>query len=59
MAKSLTTGTPAKLILKFALPLLAGNLFQQIYNMADTLIVGRTLGVHALAAVGSTAASCF
>ncbi|SBV90530.1 conserved membrane hypothetical protein [uncultured delta proteobacterium] len=59
MAKSLTTGTPAKLILKFALPLLAGNLFQQIYNMADTLIVGRTLGVHALGSVGSTGSLMF
>ncbi|MCC8194454.1 MAG: MATE family efflux transporter [Deltaproteobacteria bacterium] len=59
MAKSLTTGTPAILILKFALPLLAGNLFQQIYNMADTLIVGRTLGVHVLASVGSTGSLMF
>ena len=59
MAKSLTTGTPAALILKFALPLLAGNLFQQIYNMADTVIVGRTLGVHALASVGGTGSLMF
>ncbi len=59
MAKSLTSGTPAKLILKFALPLLVGNLFQQIYNMADTLIVGRTIGVHALASVGSTGSLMF
>ncbi len=59
MAKSLTAGSPAKLIFKFALPLLAGNLFQQLYNMADTLIVGRTLGVHALASVGSTGSLMF
>lgn len=59
MAKSLTQGSPAKLILGFALPLFIGNLFQQIYNIADTLIVGRTIGVNALAAVGGTGAVVF
>ena len=54
MAKVLTKGSPAKLIFLFSLPLIAGNLFQQFYSMADTLIVGRTLGVNALAAVGCT-----
>ncbi|MDR2104103.1 MAG: MATE family efflux transporter, partial [Treponema sp.] len=54
MTKNLTVGNPGLLILSFAVPLLIGNLFQQFYNMADTLIVGRTLGVRALAAVGCT-----
>ncbi|MDL2323762.1 MATE family efflux transporter [Ruminococcaceae bacterium OttesenSCG-928-A16] len=47
-------GPPLKQILLFALPLLLGNVFQQFYNMADTFIVGRTIGVQALAAVGCT-----
>lgn len=59
MAKNLTQGSPAKLIFFFALPLFIGNLFQQIYNMADTLIVGRTIGVTALAGVGSTGSLLF
>lgn len=59
MAKVLTKGSPAKLIFLFSLPLIAGNLFQQFYSMADTLIVGRTLGVNALAAVGCTGSSTF
>ncbi|MDR2793219.1 MAG: MATE family efflux transporter [Treponema sp.] len=54
MTKNLTVGNPALLIVGFTVPLLIGNLFQQFYNMADTLIVGRTIGIHALAAVGST-----
>ena len=54
MTKDMTRGNPAKMIILFTLPLLLGNLFQQFYNMADTFIVGRTIGVHALAAVGST-----
>ncbi|MDY5584281.1 MAG: MATE family efflux transporter [Arcanobacterium sp.] len=53
MAKKLTEGHEGKLILFFMLPLLLGNLFQQLYNMADTFIVGRYLGADALAAVGS------
>ena len=52
--KSLTTGSPTKLIIGFALPLLVGMLFQQFYSLVDTIIVGKTLGVDALAAVGST-----
>lgn len=52
MTKTLTQGSPAKLILLFTIPLLIGNLFQQFYNMADALIVGRTMDVNALAAVG-------
>lgn len=57
--KDMTTGNPTKLILGFALPLYIGNLFQQLYNLVDTLIVGRTLGVNSLAAVGSTGAIAF
>lgn len=52
--KDMTTGSPLKLIWQFAIPLIFGNLFQQLYNMADTIIVGRTLGLNALTAVGST-----
>ena len=54
MTKSMTTGKPAKLILMFMLPLLVGNIFQQFYSMTDTIIVGRTLGTDALAAVECT-----
>ncbi len=54
MVKDMTEGSSAKQILLFTLPLLVGNLFQQFYNMADTIIVGQTLGKDALAAVGST-----
>lgn len=54
MTKDMTGGSPMKLILGFSVPLLFGNLFQQFYNLVDTLIVGRFLGVDALAAVGST-----
>lgn len=54
MTTDLTKGKPAKLIFFFAIPYLIGNLFQQFYNMADTVIVGRILGMNALAAVGAT-----
>ena len=59
MTKQLTHGSPLKLILAFTMPLLVGNIFQQLYSMADTLIVGRILGVHSLAAVGSTGSLSF
>ncbi len=49
----LTNGKPIRLILGFAVPMLLGLLFQQLYNMADTIIVGKWLGVQSLAAVGS------
>lgn len=52
--KDMTEGPPLKLILGFYIPMLFGLLFQQLYNMADTIIVGKFLGVKALAAVGST-----
>lgn len=50
----LTKGSPVKVILLFALPVLAGNVFQQMYNVIDTVIVGHVLGDNALAAVGAT-----
>lgn len=59
MTKNLTVGNPALLIVGFTLPLLIGNLFQQFYNMADALIVGRTIGILALAAVGGTGSMNF
>lgn len=55
MIKDLTKGEPLKLILLFSVPLLIGNIFQQLYNIADIVIVGRTLGVDCLAAVGAVA----
>ncbi|HCS67448.1 MAG TPA: MATE family efflux transporter [Oribacterium sp.] len=57
--KDMTTGNPTRLILGFAIPMLLGTLFQQFYSMVDTIIVGRFLGVDALAGVGSTGAINF
>ncbi len=54
MTKNLTVGSPIKLIIGFAIPLMLGTLFQQFYSMADTIIVGKFVGVEALAAVGLT-----
>lgn len=54
MTKDLTSGNPLKVILLFTLPLMLGNLFQQFYALADTIIVGRFCGVSALASVGAT-----
>ena len=54
MEKNLTKGPILKTLLLFALPMMLGNLLQQIYNITDTIIVGRVLGSSALAAVGST-----
>ena len=55
MKKDLTTGTPWKIVLLFALPIMAGNLLQQLYNTADTIIVGNFQGEAALSAVGTCA----
>ena len=52
--KDMTNGSPMKLILGFLVPMLFGLLFQQFYSMMDTIIVGKYLGVQALASVGST-----
>ena len=54
MTKDLTTGSPLKLILYFAFPTYLGMLFQQFYNIVDTVIVGKLLGIGPLAGVGST-----
>ncbi|MGO4956553.1 MATE family efflux transporter [Luteococcus sp. Sow4_B9] len=54
MAKNLTTGSPIRLIVLFTLPLLVGNVFQQAYAVVDTIVVGRLIGVQALAAVGAS-----
>lgn len=52
--KDMTTGKPLPLILSFSLPLMVGNIFQQLYTVVDTMVVGKALGVDALAALGST-----
>ena len=59
VTKSMTEGKPLKLILQFAVPLLLGNLLQQMYNLVDAAIVGRVLGTGALAAVGATSSVQF
>lgn len=59
MEKDMTRGNPLSLILKFTIPLLIGNVFQQLYNMADTIIVGRFVSSDALGAVGSTGTIMF
>lgn len=51
--KNMTSGSPLRILLTFAFPLMVGNIFQQMYTMADSMIVGKVLGVHALAAVGN------
>ncbi|MDD3335288.1 MAG: MATE family efflux transporter [Eubacteriales bacterium] len=57
--RDMTVGSPTKLIFGFFFPLLFGLLFQQVYNMVDTIVVGKFLGVQALAGVGSTASLNF
>ena len=52
--KNMTVGSPIKLIFLFALPLMFGNILQQLYTMADTMIVGQFLGVSALASIGAS-----
>ena len=59
MATSLTTGRPWRVILLFAVPLLLGNVVQQLYQFADAIVVGRHLGVESLAAVGATGSLLF
>lgn len=54
MYHDLTKGSISRSLLLFSLPMMAGNLLQQFYNVADTLVVGRVLGGNALAAVGSS-----
>ena len=52
----MTAGKPARLLLTFSLPILLGNIFQQLYNMVDSVVVGRGVGVDALSAVGASGA---
>ena len=52
--KDMTVGDPQKIILNFTIPVFIGNVFQQVYSMADTVIVGKFVGTKALAAVGTT-----
>lgn len=59
MEKSLVKGSPLKCIISFAVPVLFGLLFQQLYNMVDTMIVGHFLGLNPLAGVGSTSSLYF
>ena len=54
--KDMTHGSPVKLILAFALPLFIGNIFQQVYNMVDTMVCGYTLGDGAIASIGAVSA---
>ena len=54
MVRDMTHGSPIKLILSFWFPMLLGNLFQQVYNLADSIIVGRFVGVQAFAGVSAT-----
>ena len=53
MEKDMTAGSPGKIIFNFTMPIFIGNIFQQFYNMADTVIVGKFVGNAALAAVGA------
>ncbi len=59
LQKDMTSGSPTKIILNFTFPIFIGNVFQQFYNMADTVIVGKFVGTKALAAVGSTGTIMF
>ena len=59
MSRSMTSGSPSKALLLFAIPLILGNIFQQAYSLADSIIVGHFVGANALAAVGTTASLTF
>ena len=51
--KNMTSGSPFRILFSFALPLMVGNVFQQLYTMVDSMVVGKVLGLNALAAVGN------
>ena len=55
----MTVGSPVKLIIQFMIPMCLGNIFQQFYNIADSIIAGQFIGVNALAAIGSTGSLMF
>lgn len=59
MTNDMTAGNPVKLIIKFMIPMCLGNIFQQFYNIADSIVAGQFLGVNALAAIGSTGSLIF
>ena len=59
MECDMTKGSPARLLLSFSIPIFLGNIFQQLYSMVDSIVVGRFVGVEALAAVGSTTGFSF
>ncbi|MDF2611609.1 MAG: putative rane protein [Lachnospiraceae bacterium] len=59
ITRDMTSGSPARIILKFSVPMLIGNLFQQFYNMVDSIVVGKFVGSDALAAVGATGSLVF
>ncbi len=56
---NMTEGNPTGLLIKFAIPMLIGNIFQQVYNVVDSIVVGRLVGAQALAAVGATSSTVF
>src|SRR5699024_5793922 len=55
----MTAGSPVKLIIRFMIPMCLGNIFQQFYNIADSIVAGQFIGVDALAAIGSTGSLMF
>ena len=56
---NMTEGSPVRLLLVFSIPMLIGNIFQQLYNLADSVIVGQLIGAEALAAIGATGSVTF
>ena len=59
MTNEMTRGNPVRLILAFMIPTYLGNIFQQFYNLVDSVVAGRYIGVNALAAIGSTTSLIF
>ena len=59
MTNDMTKGNPVRLILAFMIPTYLGNIFQQFYNLVDSIVAGRYIGVNALAAIGGTASLIF
>lgn len=55
----MTVGNPVRLLVQFSIPMLIGNLFQQVYNLVDSIVVGKLIGPNALAAVGATGSATF
>ena len=59
MTNDMTNGRPLGIIVRFMIPMCLGNIFQQLYNLADSIIAGQFIGVDALAAIGATSALMF